>query len=158
MGIAVTVAQYLNDHEIPFDVVKHPNTMTAADSAEASHISGDRLAKAVVLKGRDGFVVGVRPASHRIELGKLRKLLAREVDLANEEEIESLFTDCEPGAVPALGEAYGLKTIVDDSLSVEDDVYFEGGDHASLVHVSGAHFRRLMAAARHGYFTDHLAG
>jgi Ala-tRNA(Pro) deacylase len=72
---------------------------------------------------------------------------------ANEEQIETLFLDCEAGAVPALGAAYGLKVMVDDSLVNQPEIYLEGGDHSSLVHISGAVFRELLADARHARFT-----
>jgi Ala-tRNA(Pro) deacylase len=74
--------------------------------------------------------------------------------MASEEQIETLFLDCEPGAVPALGAAYGLKVIVDDSLANEPEIYLEGGDHASLVHVSGGTFQKLLADARHARFAE----
>jgi len=72
--------------------------------------------------------------------------------MANEEEFEPLFRDCEPGAVPALGAAYALEVLVDDSLAMESDVYIEDGDHASLIRVGGAAFQKLLADARHGQF------
>jgi Ala-tRNA(Pro) deacylase len=154
MGIAVTLARYLAERGVKYDVVEHPHTATALDSARTSHISLDRLAKAVVLRGDDGFLVAVLPASGHIQFGQLREQLGAEVDMANEEQIESLFHDCEPGAVPALGAAYGLKVIVDDSLAGKPDIYLEGGDHASLVHVSGSTFQQLMADARHAQFME----
>jgi Ala-tRNA(Pro) deacylase len=154
MGIAVTLARYLAERDVKYDVVEHPHTATALDSARTSHISLDRLAKAVVLRGDEGFLVAVLPASGHIRFGQLREQLGAEVDMANEEQIESLFHDCEPGAVPALGAAYGLNVIVDDSLAGKADIYLEGGDHASLVHVSGSTFQELMADARHAQFTE----
>lgn len=154
MGIAVALARYLAERGVKYDVVEHPHTATALDSARTSHISLDRLAKAVVLRGDDGFLVAVLPASGHIQFGQLREQLGAEVDMANEEQIESLFHDCEPGAVPALGAAYGLKVIVDDSLAGKPDIYLEGGDHASLVHVSGSTFQQLMADARHAQFME----
>jgi Ala-tRNA(Pro) deacylase len=75
------------------------------------------------------------------------------VDLAGEEQVETLFPDCEPGSVPALGAAYGLDVVVDDSLARQQDLYLEGGDHAHLVHVSGIDFRKLTEGAQHGRFT-----
>lgn len=153
MGIAITLAQHLAERGVPYDLVEHPHTATASESAKASHISLDRLAKAVVLKGEDGFVLAVLPASSHIQFGELRKQLGADVDLASEEQVETLFLDCEPGAVPALGGAYGLKVIVDDSLANEPEIYFEGGDHASLVHISGKIFQKLLADARHARFT-----
>ena len=154
MGIAITLARYLAERGVKYDVVEHSHTATALESARTSQISLDRLAKAVVLKGDDGFLVAVLPASGHIQFGQLCKQLGAEVDMASEEQIESIFHDCEPGAVPALGDAYGLKVIVDDSLASEPEIYLEGGDHASLVHVSGSAFQELMAGARHARFTE----
>ncbi len=153
MGIAITLAQYLAERGVKYDVVEHPHAVTASESAKTSQISPHRLAKAVVLKGENGFMLAVLPASSHIQFGQLRKQLGADVDIANEEQIETLFRDCEPGAVPALGAAYGLKVIVDDSLANEPEIYLEGGDHASLVHISGGAFQRLMIDARHARFT-----
>jgi Ala-tRNA(Pro) deacylase len=88
-----------------------------------------------------------------IQFEELRRLLTNDVDMANEEQVETLFLDCDPGAVPALGAAYGLNVVVDDSLARQPDVYFESGDHSNLVHISGTSFQQLMADARHGLFT-----
>jgi len=55
--------------------------------------------------------------------------------------------------VPALGAAYGLNVVVDDSLAQQPDIYFESGDHTNLVHISGTSFRKLMTDALHGRFT-----
>jgi Ala-tRNA(Pro) deacylase len=154
MGIAITLAQYLVDRSVAYDLVPHPRTVTALASAAASRVPANSLAKGIVLKGGDGFILAVVPASRHIQFNELRQLLGSEVDMANEEQVETLFLDCEPGAVPALGRAYGLNVVVDDSLAQEPDVYFEAGDHASLVHISGTSFQKLMADARHGRFTS----
>jgi len=154
MGIAISLAQYLAERGVKYDVVEHPHVITASESARTSHISLNRLAKAVVLKGEDGFMLAVLPASSHIQFGQLRKQLGADLDMANEEQIETLFVDCEPGAVPALGAAYGLKVIVDDSLANEPEIYLEGGDYASLVHISGTTFQELLADARQARFTE----
>ncbi len=153
MGIATAVAQYLADRGIAYDLVPHTRTVTASASAAAGRVTADLLAKAVVLKGADGFMLAVLPASRHIKFEELRHLLGSNVDRANEEQVETLFFDCQPGAVPALGAAYGLDVVVEDSLADQSDVYFEGGDHSHLVHISGANFQKLMADARHGRFT-----
>ena len=152
MGIAITLAQYLVNGGIEYDLVPHPHTETASASAAASQGAADCFAKAVVLKGRDGFMLAVLPASRHIQFDELQRLLGGEVDMANEEQIETLFIDCEPGSVPALGNAYGLNVVVDDSLAQQPDIYFDGGDHANLIYVSGINFQKLVANARHGRF------
>jgi len=54
-----------------------------------------------------------------------------------------------------IGEPYGIETIVDDSIAEQADIYFEGGDHATLVHLAGLAFCKLMAHAKHGRFSTH---
>ena len=53
--------------------------------------------------------------------------LGRSVHLASEEEVEDIFVDCARGAVPPVGECYGLDVIVDNSLNDHSDFYIEGG-------------------------------
>jgi Ala-tRNA(Pro) deacylase len=153
MGIAITLAQYLLDRDVAYELVPHPHTETALASAAASELPADSVVKAVVLRGGDGFKLALLPASRHIQFDQLQRLLGDHVDIASEEQVETLFLDCEPGSVPALGAAYGLDVVVDDSLSDERDVYLEAGDHVHLVHISGTSFQKLMEEARHGRFT-----
>lgn len=153
MGIAITLAQYLIERGVPYDLIEHAHTETASRSATESRVPPDRIAKAVVLTGGDGFLLAVLPASRHIQFTALREQLGRDVDIAKEEQIETLFIDCESGAVPALGGAYGLKVVVDDSLANQPEMYLEGGDHRSLVHISGPAFRELLADAQYAQFT-----
>ena len=68
------------------------------------------------------------------------------------------FNDCDPGAVPPIGEACGIKTIWDPTTSLGQlvDIYFEAGDHNHLIHVSGEQFHALMASAERGQFSQHI--
>lgn len=154
MAVATTLQQYLADHRVSYDTLEHAETPSASRTAQASHVPGNRLAKGVVLKKRDGYVLAVVPASHRVALDALGEWLREPVGLATEDEVRTLFPDCDKGAVPAVGEAYGLTTVVDDSLVGEPEVYFEGGDHCTLIHVTGAQFHALMEGAPHGRFSS----
>ena len=155
MAIAITLQRYLADQGIEYDVMTHRPTVSSSQTAEASHVPGDFLAKAVIIKDEDHLMVAVLPASHHIQLRELSRLLDRPVGLATEKEASEVFTDCEPGAFPAIGSAYGLDVIVEDSLVGQADVYVEGGDHASLVHLTAPQFRGLMEHARYGRFSLH---
>ena len=61
----------------------------------------------------------------------------------------AIFNDCEPGSVPPVAAAYGLDAVMDDRLGGLSDIYFEGGDHCTLVHLAGRDFDRLMADIPH---------
>ena len=88
-----------------------------------------------------------------VRIGELARMLGRhDLHLADERRIAQVFSDCELGAVPALGMAWGLETVVDAELDDCAVVYMEAGDHERLVCVSHEQFERLMQTARHGRF------
>ena len=153
MGIALTVQQYLDDHDIEYDVTTHKKTSSSASTADACQVSGDCLAKGVIVRRDKGYLLVIVPASRQVELEELGRWLKQPVELATEEEIGTLFPDCDIGAVPPVGAAYGLRAVVDETLDEQDDIYFEGGDHRTLVHVSGTQFQRLMEKVPHERFS-----
>ena len=155
MTIAATLASYLERAGIQPEILTHPRTPSASRTAEASHVSGDRVAKAVLLKDATGYLLAVLPASHDLQLEAVRALTGRSLTLAAEEEIGRTFHDCEIGAVPPVGAAYGLPAVVDDSLVTESEIYLEGGDHTTLVRLSQEEFADLMQGTQAGSFSRH---
>lgn len=156
MGIAISLKDYLEARDIAFDCVTHRRTSRSLESAVVSRISAERMAKAVVLRHRDGYVMTVLPASRDVNMDDVGGCLNQPVALATEDEIAPLFPDCEVGAIPPLGAAYGLHTLVDDELDRQDDIYFEAGDHKTLVHLTGKQFRELTSGETHGKFCAQL--
>jgi len=154
MAIATTVSNYLAEHDVSYDVLTHPHTASSGESAEAAHVPGTRLAKSVVLEDDHGYLMVVLPSNRQVNLGELHRQLNRNLGLATEGELGSLFSDCEIGALPAVGPAYGMETVVDDALAEQSDIYFEAGDHAQLIHVTAETFQSLLGEeARHGRFS-----
>lgn len=155
MSMAPTIRRFLEQRETPFEVLEHPATGASSWTAEVSHVSGNRLAKAVLLKDGGGWLLAVLPATHHLRLEWVEKLLGRPVELGREQNIGQLFPDCDLGALPPLGPAYGIDVILDDALKGLDQVAFEGGDHRSLIKVAGRDFEALLDGARHGTLSAH---
>lgn len=156
MAMAETLTRYLQTQDISYDLLHHAHTATSMEAAQAAHIPGDQVAKTVLLEDEAGYVVAVLPATHRIDLGELHRQLNRRLGLATESEISSLFRDCELGAVPPIGPVYGIRTIVDDSLAEQSEVYFDAGDHEQLVHVSGEAFGNILGDVEFSNFSYHV--
>jgi Ala-tRNA(Pro) deacylase len=156
VGIPSTVQQYLDNWDVTFDVVAHPYAESSLITAAAAHVSGEEIAKSVVLEDNNGYVIAMVPATHHIHLGKLTKLLDRQIGLATEPELADLFDDCDLGAIPPFGQAYGIETVWDDALLNRQDIYFESGDHRDLIHVDHEAFKKLMTPFPHGSFSYHL--
>src|SRR5260370_40488152 len=105
MSIAPTLQRYLTAENIQYDVIPHDPTMSSARTAEACRISGDRLAKAIVLRRNAGYMLAVIPASHHLRLSDLRDQLGDNVEMAKESEIDPLFADALTGLFRPLATA-----------------------------------------------------
>ncbi|MCB1784849.1 MAG: YbaK/EbsC family protein [Chromatiaceae bacterium] len=156
MAIATTLQEFLESRGVAYDIVEHPHTDSAMRAAESAHVPGDQVAKPVLLGDDHSYLLAVIPATHRLELDRLNQMLARSLEMLPEDEIEATFSDCERGAIPAIGEAYGVDVVIDPSLMHQPDVYFESGDHEHLVHMDGEVFRQLMEHAPRAHVSHHL--
>ena len=156
MGVATTLQDYLESRGIAYDVVEHPHTNSAMRAAEAAHVPGDQVAKPVLLGDDDSYLLAVIPATHRLELDRINQTMARSLEMLPEDEIEATFSDCERGAIPAIGEPYGVDVVVDPALIQQPEVYFESGDHEHLIHVHGDVFRGLMEDVPRVHLSHHL--
>lgn len=153
MGIAKSVHHFLENRGVTYDVVSHAPTEHSFATARASHIPEENLAKGILIRSPQGFLLAVLPASRQVGLAELGDWLEQPVELASEDDVTTVFSDCAPGSVPPVAGAYGLAGVVDDSLEGFENIYFEGGDHGTLVHVSGREFHRLMAGLPHAQFS-----
>jgi Ala-tRNA(Pro) deacylase len=154
MSIAPRVQNYLAEHQSGYEVLEHRRTASSLETAQAARVPAEGLAKAVLVKHEAGYALAVVPASRHIVISRLGKALHhRPLELASEAEMPRLFGDCEPGALPPLGAAYGLPTIVDEALDAQPEVYFEAGDHEHLVHMAQGEFFGLTSDAPRASFS-----
>jgi Ala-tRNA(Pro) deacylase len=123
----------LDAADIVYTVIPHRPTFTAADEAQALGVPANAVAKTVVLTTREGFVRAVLPASERLDLRKVRELLATgEVELATEQQLAGAYPEFDLGAVPPLG---GGKdpVLLDTRLAASESVLVEAGAHDASV-------------------------
>lgn len=155
MEMANTLVQFLAKSGIAYDRLPHRFTATSLNTAHTAKIPGQVIAKPVILEDDMGYIMAVIPASQHVKIRALNRLLGRNMGLATEAELKHLFKDCVLGAIPPVGHAYGMKTIVDYSLDDCTDVYFEAGNHEDLIHVKGDAFRKLMKNTQHAAICVH---
>ena len=98
--------------QVHYDLVQHAATRSASRTAEASHVSGAKVAKGVLLRDADGYTLAVLPASHHIGFPGIMALLACDARLASEREIDQIQFDpfTSPWA-PARGEVVHVDPI-----------------------------------------------
>jgi Ala-tRNA(Pro) deacylase len=151
MSIPQRLTTYLDQLGLTYEVRAHEHSNTSAQSARTAHVMLHHLAKPVLLEDEAGCVMAVVPADRSVRVGKLAEMLGRHgLHLADEDRIAALFSDCARGALPPIGMAWGIDTIVDDELEASDVVYLEAGDHESLLKMSRESFHALVSKAQHG--------
>lgn len=154
MSIPSRLTHYLEQHGARYEVCAHDHSNTSAETARSAHLDPGQLAKSVILEDDFGCVMAVVPADKTVMLGEVSRMLGRrELRLSDERRIADLFADCARGAVPPVGMAWGMETLVDDALDGPGTVYMEGGDHECLLRMSHDQFHELMSTARHGHFS-----
>ena len=107
----------LEENKVRYEVLQHPEAVSAQRIAQAEHVKGRHHAKVVIVKSGDGHLMIVLPADHHIDLEKVEKAVGKSMSLDKEQEFKSLFPDCAIGAMPPFGNLYGLPTYVDQSLA-----------------------------------------
>jgi Ala-tRNA(Pro) deacylase len=140
----MNVKQLLTEKGVTYDVLEHRTTFTAQQLAEAVHVRGDDVAKTVLLKADGEFLLAVLPSTHNIDMKKAKEAVgAKEIVLAAEHEFGKLLPDCELGAVPPFGSKYGLRTLVAEPLTHDEQIVFEGNTHQEAIRMKYADFEKL---------------
>jgi len=138
------VAKFLKEQKVKFELRHHPERYTAQEVAAAEHISGEEVAKVVIVKTKDGFIMCVLPATYVLDMKQVKKALgAKKPRLATEEELAELFPDCDVGAMPPFGAEYDLPLYVEEHLAADEKILIPAGTHSDSVLLSWEDYERI---------------
>lgn len=149
MSISPSVHRHLDRRGVNYDLLTHPHSRCSLESARLAKIPPDQVAKGVLTHDGENYLLCVIPSNHRLSISWLNKCMNGNFKLVSEHRLGEFFDDCEIGAIPALGQVYGLHVIWDEALSDCEDLYIESGDHKNLIHVSRGGFMELMGGQEH---------
>jgi len=139
------ITQFLDQAGIRYETHEHSPVFSAQGLAATEHEHGKYVAKPVIIKADDRYLMCVLPAPNKVDLSKLKgQLNAKSVELADEDEIGKLFPDCELGAEPPFGNLYDLSTVMERSLEADDHILFQAGTHGKAIRMDMADYRRLV--------------
>jgi Ala-tRNA(Pro) deacylase len=142
------VAEFLTEHHVEFETLVHPPAFTAQKRAKILGVPGKHVAKAVLLVGPRGYFLAILPATMHVDTAAVAGALGGPVRLANEREVLGVFRDCEWGVVEPFGTLYSLPTILDESLSADDWIIFEGNTHFEAVRMRCRDYEHLEQPQR----------
>ncbi|MCL5006390.1 MAG: YbaK/EbsC family protein [Acidobacteria bacterium] len=144
MSIGQRVRDYLDSHHVNYTALPHTQAYPTRNIAEELDASGKHFAKSIILRADDHLLMAVLPASHRLNLHKLKvSLEAKRLEVVSESELNDLRSDSELGAFPPFGNFYGMETWVDRSLGKSEEIVFNAGTHRDAVRMRYADYLRL---------------
>ncbi len=136
---------FLDENHAEYTHTVHSIAYTAREVALAEHLPAREVAKTVVVHGDNGYHMLVLPASKLVDFQEVRIALGlSHARMVPETELNRLFPDCELGAMPPVGNLYGIPVYLDSALASEDVITFNAGTHRDVVHMRLAEFRRLV--------------
>ena len=147
MALTARVREWLDQQRARYEVLPHREAYTAQEVAGTVHIPGRAYAKVVILRGQRGLAMAVLPAMCRVDLARMQQVLGDETaSLAKEAEFAGTFSDCEPGAMPAFGNLYGVPVYLDQDLTGAESIAFPAGNHHEVIRMESQDFVRLTGA------------
>lgn len=145
MIILRRLQEYLDRRHVHYEVLSHEAAYTASEIAHTLHVSGEMLAKVVLVKADGRYVMVALPSNWQIDFKRVKEVLrARHVGLATEAEFKGLFPDCEIGTMPPLGNLYGVDVYVDQSLTEDEAIVFQAGTHVGAIKLRYEDFANLV--------------
>ena len=147
MSMSRCLQDYLQQKSIKYNLVKHTHTDTSYNAAKSAHIPVQCMVKGVLLRDDKGYLMAAVAANRSLDLAQIFEQTGRQLRLVEEKELQAILGDCSEGAVPALGEAYGIPTLWDKPLAFQPSFYIEAGDHEELIRLGYYDFMTLMPEA-----------
>ena len=139
------IKDFLDTNHIHYNTIVHPTSYTAQGTAAYAHVSGNEMAKTVMVKVDTQLAMAVLPAAMQLDLAAFKQLTrAKSVCLAAEPEFEMKFPDCDLGAMPPFGNLYGIPVYVEEQLTEDRDIAFNAGTHNELVRMRYDDFERVV--------------
>jgi Ala-tRNA(Pro) deacylase len=136
---------YLEENHVRFTRIIHSTAYTAQVIAHRAHISGNMLAKTIILKDpEEQYLMAVVPANYQIDMEQISALYGKKLELSSEEEFCRLFPGCETGGMPPFGNLFGVPVYVSETLARSEEIAFNAGNHRELMQMSFTDFNRLV--------------
>jgi len=143
MGVPARLIDFLNQNNVRYEVLHHPEAFTSQELAAIEHVKGRNHAKVVMVKSDGDLLMTVLPTDHRIDLDKLSGIAGHPTSVATEADFKELFPDCAAGTMPPFGHLYGVATYLDQSLKGIDRIVFEAGTHSDAIKMRYIDYERL---------------
>lgn len=137
------IYKHLQNSQIPFEWIQHAPAFSSQKLAKTLRVPGKFVTKSVLMQGEGNYFLALLPADAMLDRQEIEKHLDFKIRFANSMDISELFFDCEWGVVPAIGSAYQIPTIADESLLDLTFMIVPGHSHMESLRIGLGDFLSL---------------
>jgi Ala-tRNA(Pro) deacylase len=147
----IALLDWLGAHGLDYDLHEHPLAFTARETARVEGLDPHAFAKTLAVGRSDGRrALVVLEACDNVDLNAVSRLLDTDrVRLLTEVELLDLAPACDVGALPPIGDLFGVPVYADAALLDVERITFHAGSHRHAVRMGRRDWERT-ARVRYG--------
>ena len=141
MAISKKITKYLDDNKYKYEVIEHRTTYTAWDTSQTEKIKPQEVAKSLVMKADNDYLIAIISANRNLDKQKLLKIINslkkknkekayKKIDFAKEVWMKKNLIG-KVGAVPAFVGLLKLPIYVDSLILKNKKIYIGSGEYES---------------------------
>lgn len=152
-----SIYEYLEGLGLAYEVIVHEETKSLEQAAQLCSIPRSELLRTVILSEEHGVLMAILPCNRLLDFSVLCKTLNRNLVPAQYEALQVIFKNCEPNSYPPLPDYFEMDAILDKSILSLEDIYFEPGNHRTLIKMKKQDFLSALQNSWQGEFSAPIA-
>ncbi|MGI9534668.1 MAG: aminoacyl-tRNA deacylase [Thermodesulfobacteriota bacterium] len=145
MKLSKKLKDYLNKNNINYTNYYHNPIFETKELVKNLDLPEKDFTKTNIFQTEDGFVMTVIPIGQKVDLGLFKNASSKtKVKLANLDQINTIFPDCEQGTIPPLGNLFDLPVYVSPALNKCHEIIFHAGTHTETIKMKYEDFQKLV--------------
>lgn len=164
MAVNVKTINFLKKSNLRYGMLDHRTVYTAYDKAATLKLKPSDITKTLVLKFEKEMCLAVLPGNKNLDKQKFKAVLnsalkkkglktAKNIDFVPEKAMKSKFKGIMLGAVPPLGEIWGMMTLIDKAAVKRPLVIINCGDYEHSLKLKTKDFLKLFPDVITGNFS-----
>jgi Ala-tRNA(Pro) deacylase len=158
MAISKKITNYLDGKKYKYQVIEHKTTFTAWDTAQTEKVKPQEVAKALVMKADNDYLLALLPSNKNLDKQKLLKIINaqrkknkekkyKKIDLAKEAWMKKNLPG-KVGATPPFSEIVKLNIYIDNLLAKNKKIYVGSGEYTESLLISISQYLKMEKPAK----------
>ena len=142
--IATSLLRYLEHYRLPYRKHCHLPCSDMTQYVESFKFPHQQILLCELFSDGINTFQFITALDKAVTTAVLEEIVGKALTKLSVKQANKIFFDCEPGAVPPLGERYGLQCLIDREILQAEQVFFSSGCLSSLIELSQCAFKALF--------------